>query len=386
MSEVAQLVLVSAISTALVIAAACGMPSVLPAEHADGRAKTGIVASGLLLAAVVIVGLTVTFALVGLLHFGVMVPAFVAVMLVSQAIYNFGIAFLVREGDFGSIARMRLWYGGTSAAFTLGACLLEGRAGALILASSASFLVGGLYGLIAKWPRLIEVMRTRSDISARGLVNYVGSHVGVIAGGLLDGVASQVTGIVIGSLGTVAGAWGVVTRVGGGFSTVGQQLVAPVYDIRFARAVRASAPRDAQLTLRSATGSGLGLGAIAVSAGIALAWVSGSLAGLSAANVAAVVAAATLYWGATVTLGPINKFLVMMGEEKSRATWALVRASAVVIILLALRDQVALLAIGSASSILTIVYILLVSRAISSRMKNPGFSGYTSSDINPRST
>lgn len=342
----ADLVFASAVSTALVQAASSSIASLYPAAIDEVRAKTVFVASATLLACSMVILILAAWiaAQTGFVTAGVGAGA--VYMLLAQAVYYFGVAHLVRHSDYGGVAATRLSYGIANVTLTIAACLVAGRYETLIIAASISYLVAGIVALHRQRTPLAAMVREARPASEPRVWRYLANHAGASASNLLDGVASQAAGIALGTLGPLSSAWAVVTRIGGGFSTVGIQLVAPAFEIEFSKGIRGRQQHLARHALDRAIvgGGGLGLASFAIAA--LLVWFSGAARSLSMWELIALGIGALFYWGPTVAISPVSKFLVMAGAERQRTVWAFSRAVATVLVLVVVHGTYGVLALS----------------------------------------
>jgi hypothetical protein len=255
-----------------------------------------------------------------------------ALLLFAGAVFTMSLSSLVRAGDPRWFGIARFVYGLTLLPLTLafGAVRPLGVL-SLVVASALANLVGAAAVLARREARphgggmRAAVSGPRPAVPGRLVRGYVVRALRPTAASMANAWALFVPGLALPGLGAAAAPWAVVTRIGGGFSTVLTTLVSPSLEARMSRAIRerdiaafTEARRSAliigALAATAAVGAGLTLAVYASGLDEALHWL------------VPVVVATVLFWGSLLTGTVVNRVPNFLGRDTSRLLWDVSRA------------------------------------------------------------
>jgi hypothetical protein len=143
----------------------------------------------------------------------------------------------IRNRDYPAIARLRLVSGGTNFPFILVACLLDTHyLPLLVIPTALSSMLTAAWGLYRNRSELrIQIGYTTRLVH---VWQHLRSNLSAAMAALLGGAAFQLVGVATPLMGTAANGWAVAVRLAGGFGTVSQQVLAPMFETDFAHALR----------------------------------------------------------------------------------------------------------------------------------------------------
>jgi hypothetical protein len=240
---------------------------------------------------------------------------YVALMLLSTAIYNLALAHAVRSANLRALNGMRLLYGTLTFALTGAFCYFRKSDDAAVLATASALLLASAAGW-AYWRDLFPMLRAAwSGITVSDVLSYNRLNLTAALGNLVASLAFQAGGLALPRLGRVAGDWAVIARVSAGFGTVGQQIIAPPLEMRFAQAMRENDVRAAiQVQARAALlGVLVGLGAAIACSLLLMLNVRHSEMGMPGAGLLMLASAYSLALGLTSVM---IRYLVMLGGQR----------------------------------------------------------------------
>jgi hypothetical protein len=255
-----------------------------------------------------------------------------ALMLFAGAVFTMSLSSLVRAGDPRWFGIGRFVYGAALLPLTLvfGTVRPLGVL-SLVVASALANLVGAA-AVLARREARSHGGGMRAAVPGRGpavpsrLVRaYLGRALRPTAASMANGWALFVPALALPGLGAAAAPWAVVTRIGGGFSTVLTTLVSPSLEARMSRAIRERDPAEFTQGRRSALTIGALAALAAVGSGLLLAvYVSGLDEALQWLFPVAV--ATVLFWGPLLTGTVVNRVPNFLGRDTSRLIWDVSRA------------------------------------------------------------
>ena len=281
-------------------------------------------------------------------------------MLAGLTLYNIAMSEAVRTSDIVRINRIRLSYGAGNFMLTVAASLFWSDERALVAASAAAFL-------IASMPELArDVLRVRDRldaISVKEVVAYNGQNAAAAVGRGFSTLAFQAGNLALGGLGGAAAAWAVVLRIAGGFSTVGQQVAAPAFEMRFAAALREGRFPDAQKVQLYAVAAGGAIGLAACVAVVALVHFSDASGQVVGLGYYSFLAASTIYALFVGSASAVTKNLVMAGGQNIFLALSITKliVLAAVIYLVPVGDRILMLALTEAGFQLIYISVCFLS-------------------------
>lgn len=265
----------------------------------------------------------------------------------------------VRNRNYPAIARLRLVSGISNFTLIAGACLLPiDYPPSLVIATALSFGLTSLWGL---WKNREEVERQifREAVRLREIWLHLRAYVSAAMAALLGGAAFHLAGIVVPRLGEAANSWAVAIRLAGGFSTVSQQVVGPIFETDFAFHLRNGARSLAAGNQMRAMRLGLlyAVGCAAVVCVIIL--YVGADEGLGSRDRLLVLAGAALFSFAILSTSLITRNLVIAGGQRWFFTWAAVKVSICAFVVFATKGVVLLVCLASIEAVFQGIYYIL---------------------------
>lgn len=329
--QMAYVVVISAVSS--IAARICGLAfpalyPVLPEEKADESiAATMRVTVTACLAAAVVGALLLPFTP----HWGA-VLLWIAAMTAGMVFYQVVNAIFVRRSQYREYGTVRLIYGAVNVTMVLAVSLLTDWTPALVATGCAAYAVGWL---VAERYLGLRLWRFLGFGPVRDTVAYARRHGFAILGQSIDVIGSQGPAMSVAGVGnttSLGAVWVGLQRIAGGVATTFAMLVAPVFDMRVADAVRAG---DAKRT-RAEVGRAVALtGGAAVAAAVAtvgatiimLSWSRRIDAGVM------LLLLLTVFCFFIFLSAVVNKYLLMIGRPGTAAAWSTARAIIVLVIL-----------------------------------------------------
>ena len=353
--QVFVLVFTSAIASLLVNAALLAYPFLFPVIRGPRTARVATIWS---LVSLVVVSSSV-IALTPIEQWlGVPGGTFLAgaALTATLGVYAIVGTRLVRAGDTTGIALTRFYYGVLVLIVTLAASATGAGPLALTYATAVAYTVTA--GVLAlrrtHWGPALPRLNAGSRRRLRRA--YLARTMRPAASTLASGWASLLPGLVLPGLGAAAEAWAVVTRICGGFATLMITLVAPPFEARLSRAIRARDVAAFATARRTALLVGLGLAVAAVPSGLGLAiYVSD---GVGAWFVPLAIAS-TLFWGSLLAGTLVNRLPNFLGRDSARLFWDAGRAGLLTVVFLTTAGVTRLLVMGAVLAVSALLLLPL---------------------------
>jgi hypothetical protein len=282
-----------------------------------------------------------------------------SVMGLAQGCYILMIAVAVRDQDYHVIASARFILGIVSFVATLMACISPRFETSLVLVAIISMAVASFTVGWKKRNLWIAALRTGLRHSVGDWANYLFQYSSVTVGTFAALSAFNITNIGIVGLGQFSDAWSVVARIGGGFGTTAQYILAPLYEIRFSRSVRerdAAAAQDAQ---RHGLIAGIALGLLSAALILVILWVTGAMHSISRGETTTVSLSGSIYVIALLSTSVIAKNASLAGGKRSYLAWAAFKACAGVLAVSFLASTSLLVTLVVIETIFQIFYVVL---------------------------
>lgn len=365
--ELIRLVLCASVTNAFLNTAILAAPMLypsIPTPRAAATAFNSSMSSLLLVSSVLVVtgaALSVRSIPVGPFVF------YVGILSFAQGLYDLNVARIVRLGLMREFMRCRFAYGMFNVAATLIAVLLTRSAWALVVAGAFTYLLGaGACSFVVR-------RRTGRSEPVRLFMSrsYLASAGGPALAYLANGVATQSVGASLQRVGALAGAWALVTLIGGGFATINSQLLAPRADSMFSRAVRMNDKDGRSRAIKHALLAGIPSGLLAPAAGIVVVVIRLKPVRVDGVLLAELSFAAIAYWGSALLLTPSQKFLNLAGHNRSRAIWDACRLIIFLGIIVSTSGVLLLLSIATSALVLNLSYLAMLYRSQKSEELDP---------------
>lgn len=278
-------------------------------------------------------------------------------------------AIFVRNRDFDSISHMRLISGILNFALVLVACLSTFHFIPLLVAATiVAFGLTALWGGIKGHPQAIQ-RGICARVAFREMVAYLRRNSDAALAALLGGGAFQIVGLSTPLLGPLANAWAIAIRLGGGFSTVTQQVVAPLIEVDYAHFIRTGAEAEAAKLQKKAYMLGCLYAtfcAVIVAIAIILSRAGDAVPQLSTSLL---VVGAGVFTFSIISTSLIPRNLVIAGGQRLFLTWAAVKVVVGIILLLSTSGLSLLVGLAITEALFQWLYFVAASRQLSGQNK-----------------
>ncbi|MGN7861648.1 hypothetical protein ACTJI8_13800 [Microbacterium sp. 22303] len=286
----------------------------------------------------------------------------VLLLMIAQGAYAIVVSWSTRQADMNAIARLRMSYGVAAIVAALLAVLFGDGFFPVIVASSIGLLVSATMTVILKRGTARALVEATRAVRFRTYLGIWGSGWRLALASMANGFTAQAAALVLPALGSLAELWAIVFRVGGGFATIMQTVVAPFIEKELGAATRT---QDIERFKRAASRGWM--------VGIAGAIAAASLGVLAVgythgrdqliANLLVLGTAASLLFGGQIGNAPISRALSIVGWQHAQLAWDVCRLVVVGVLVLLLRGAPLLLSIGATLFLFGIAFGLLVLRA-----------------------
>lgn len=357
--EVAFLVAAGAIAGVASFTFTWSYASVYPGIADERGASIATVASAglLMLACVAMLALSVASGLIGETERRFI--AWGAVLILPQGFNLMINGLFVRNRNYPDIARLRLVSGVSNFTLIVAACMLPiDYPPLLVVATALSLGMTALWGLWRNWA---EVRRQifRDAVRLREIGEHLRAYASAAMAALLGGAAFHMAGIVVPRLGEAANGWAVAIRFAGGFSTVSQQVLGPLFETDFAHHLRGGDRPLAARNQRRAMALGLAYAAGGAAVVCAVIWYVGAGAGLAQRDWLFMLAGAALFSFSILGTSLITRNLVIAGGQQWFFLWAAVKVSIGAVLLVATKGIVLLVGLAVVETLFQGIYYLL---------------------------
>lgn len=372
-SALAASVFCSSVAGLLLLPLLASVPTRLPGISDDEEARSFLMVGALVVATL----MTVLVLLVVLIfvfrgagrEIGVLVGSWrlgdviigVLLLLVGQGLYALLASWYTRQGDMRGIGFQRTVYGATAIVFAGIAVLFGDGFYQVLLASSAALFLSSAAAVCVRHRGLPALPRSLFAVRPRHYFVAWQSGWRLSLAGAANGFTAQAAGLLLPALGGLTEAWAVVLRVGGGFTTIMQTVVAPFIERDLGLAARTKAAQRFRRSLLKGWGLGVLSGVAAAAAGIlAVHWTNASPAAGAMLSLAA--AAGLLFVGQTGT-GAISRAIAIADWQTAQLIWDLSRFAVVAVVVALFSGLGLLLAVAGAIFVFSILFVLLGLRA-----------------------
>lgn len=356
-SELVTFVVISGIATILVHPATLGVHSTFASIRSPHIAAITIAASTLVLLAAVFSILIVS--LVSLVQERpdfASASAATACLLAGQGMYYFVLAYSTRIGSHGLIAGVRIAYSVMIVILTLMASTVARSSYSLPVAAAVSFGLSAIGAMVVL--RGVIPWRALADVRFKSILSRAWEMRSTTIIFALSGMSGQVTSLALPFLGQFAVPFAVIARVATGFQTVGAQVIAPRFDVEYARAVRTRNTSMTHATYTRATKWGIALAIIGVTISLIVLTATESRP-LSSEHFVQLLAATILFWGAQICASTVGKFLTFSGFTRARLIYEFSRALPLTLAVVFLRDEVLLWGLSAVMCVSMISFMWL---------------------------
>lgn len=247
----------------------------------------------------------------------------IAILTYSIGFYFVAVTILIAEKNLRDYGRGRLIFGIVNFGSTLAAIWAFDFIFGLVVASAVTNL------LLAVWmtakssvgPGEVLFRSWRCGASAEGL-RYLVSSRSVIASTLIADLGFQIQGLLTPLMADYKELWAIVVRLSGGFGTLGQQILAPTFEMHATDSIRNGAREKAQSWARRAQAGGVAFGLIvAALLAIALVFLYPELVEGKTWLVWVCAAYCWLLLASSLTM----KIPYILGQDRSMLIWSLLR-------------------------------------------------------------
>ena len=353
-------VFVSAIVSVLVIAITSGFTSQYPVLQNEQELRTLYKFTVSAICLLTLVGISVSWltSLTGGQSSPLMISG--TFLLFAQCLDILATTLLVRLNKPGIVALKRLVYGLSSILVTALVSFFWNTRESLVWAGAFSFAVGAAYVFVVLRynPFPVEVFLLKNQF-AHFKENFF-THVKIFSSGILDNLFVQFPSIAIFSLGPLAPAWAVVTRIGGGVSTIGLQLITPHIEARYSDGIRQRNQLGLKASLKIGTKFAIALSSI-TGVGIFLSLLAfQSELNLSASQIYFLLITGVIFWGSILWQVPKSRLLVFAGGVNQKIIWSISRAGLALLLILFFSNENILVGLGVIAFTWAISYELIL--------------------------
>lgn len=288
-----------------------------------------------------------------------------AFLLFFQSLDVIATTLLVRARKSEIVPIKRLIYGLSSLVFTLVFSMYFSFLESLIWASSLSFAIGAgfVFFKVRSNPFLTGHFYQKRHWSV--IKQYVLKDIRISSSGIMDNLFVQFPSIAILFLGSLAPAWAVVTRIGGGFSTIGLQLMTPHLEERYSMAFRNRRLVDIKASVKFGRLLSVSLTALtSLSIAISLMALQSELK-LSNQILQTSICVGISFWGSVLWQVPKTRVLVLSGEINAKWIWSSSRALLAIIVITVCRFVDILVGLGVIAIAWAVYHELLLRRTVS---------------------
>ncbi|WP_205484547.1 hypothetical protein [Arthrobacter sp. Alg241-R88] len=278
------------------------------------------------------------------------------VLLPCQAIYFIALALGTADLSYSKLMYSRLLYG----SLTFVGTLLMGGLGAsplaFLLVNAFGYLGGAVPIILGRFSWGLIQSISLPTLSFYGFGSELVAARYVVTASIVSGLGSQVGALITPLVpSSDAGAWATAIRIMTGLQTVGGHILGPKLDIGFLAGIRECKARLVRSVWRKGLVMGATLGAICImSSLIGVAWID-------IESLSMPIAIAMLGYSATsVFLAPIDRSLTLLGGQRERLVWDVIRAAGGLAIVLCVPRDLLLVSLATLGicSLLSYVYLL----------------------------
>lgn len=288
-----------------------------------------------------------------------------SLLLLGQGCYSLTSAYLVRLGDVLSIGRLRVAYGITAMAFSLISVVFGDGFFQVLVPASASLALASVVTMVMRGLSLRKISQAMREVTLRTYVEAWRTGWRLCMASTANGFTAQATGLVVPLLGPLAELWAIMLRIGGGLTTVGQTVVAPLVETDFGLATREGKGGAFRSALRRGLIAGYSLALLAIVACLGSLVLFGREVSTSQRLVLG-LGATLLFFGQTA-LGPVSRAFAIAGWQRAQVRWDLARFVVVTFVVALVPPPNVLVALGAVILVFSLVfswYARVGSRAI----------------------
>lgn len=357
---VAALLLCSAFSTISVHSASFAFPSIYPSlrETEDRSVSVKVCCLGLTAASSIML---VLGAILAASHHGYLGSILItsSLLTLTMGAYVTVTTLAISSMAHRSFSKTRLVYALVNIGLTCAISLLELPAIALSLAAVATFGIAFAYcygdlrreGILQARADPVQLTRQQAFAYLRRARSAAGAN-------LLGGLAAQSSVFAIGLLGPFGNTWAAAIRIVGGFGGVAQQVVAPQFEMDFAKGLRDETATGGLIYRGVAIGGLLALGTcVAVEISLFL--------GDSGWDVIPIELRVgyLLYTIGILTPTVVSRMLVMAGGARKQLTWIVLKIVSTAAVLAIFHNEGLGLALGLTELAFGVAFALLITRS-----------------------
>ncbi|MDK8891660.1 hypothetical protein QQA05_09675 [Corynebacterium macclintockiae] len=247
----------------------------------------------------------------------------IAILTYSIGFYFVAVTILIAEKNIKDYGRGRLIFGIVNFGSTFAAIWAFDFVFGLVVANALTNFMLAVW-MIAKSSVGLQDVFFRSwsyGVSAQGL-RYLASSRSVVVSTLIANLGVQIQGLLTPLMGDYKELWAIVVRLSGGFGTLGQQILAPTFEMHATESVRNGSEEHSQSWARRAQAGGVVFGLIvATLLAIALVFLYPELIAEETWLVWVCAAYCWLLLSSSLTL----KIPYILGHDRSMLIWTLLR-------------------------------------------------------------
>lgn len=349
------------------------VPTRLPGVADDGQSRSLLRVGAAVVATTAVLLLLVAVAVIVLSAAGLELAVFVGnwrlsdvvvgvlMLLVAQALYTLLVSWYTRQGDMRGIGFLRTVYGASAIAFAGVAILFGDGFYQVIVAASAAMFLSSVVTVCARHRGLRSFLRSLPAVRPRHYLTVWRDGWRLSLAGAANGFTAQAAGLVLPALGSLTEVWAVVLRVGGGFTTIMQTVVAPFIERDLGAASRAQDGRLFRRNVFKGWGVGLVAGVIAAAAGVLAASLTGARP-LDGTMLVVMISAGLYFVGQTGT-GAVSRAVAIAGWQGAQLAWDLARFVVFVLLVVLLSGAILLVSIAAAMFVFAIIFVIIALRA-----------------------
>lgn len=244
-------------------------------------------------------------------------------LLVGQGFYSVVSAWFVRRADVRRVGGLRFNYGAGAFVGAMVAILFGDGFYQVIIPSTVSLLAAAFVTVVVAHPHPKRLLRVVWRSRSCSYADAWRSGWRLCLASTANGFTAQAGGLVLPMLGPIAEAWAIMLRIGGGFTTIGQAVIAPFVDTEVGAASRAKRPDLFRKALLRGLRMGVALAVLGVATCLlALRLLESNLP--SDSQLLLGLAISFLLFG-QISLGPISRSLAVANSQRKQVAWDVMR-------------------------------------------------------------
>lgn len=283
----------------------------------------------------------------------------------SHGLYYMAVAVLITEEREALYGKVRFGYGVLNAVLTAAVVwLIPFQAGLIVVAFLITFATGAWMMVKCDNSLVGPFLRELRNILGLGGRRYIRESWRTTSAVLVSDIGFQIQGFLTPLMGVYQEMWAIVVRLSGGFGTLGQQIVAPVFEIKMAAGMRDREFATAESWARKAQLVGLALALVVVPVQIGAVMFAGSG---EVDNIWQPLALISIYTLGLLASSVSMKSPYILGHERGMLWWSILRV--ILILPMVFLHQLTLLAFMSVAQLLLGALLVPMSVRRSARLE-----------------